>query len=234
MSLQPEKRTERNLLMAKPRKVKRQEIKQALIVDAAKRLFSDLGYEKTTLESIGEAVGLTKQTLYYYFPSKNDLLMEVCLASPDVRPVDTLRMGKAQGKSRQHLIARYIVDSIFVALDEFSGRLLVQHLPFMKEESKMRLFQGLREELDELEEIIEEGCRCGEFSAENPRTAAHIIQGSVHSLAYHNLHDRRLAAEKICNSYVKILLGGLCSPVSFPTEQNEALQTHIRAKVNEL
>ncbi len=220
--------------MAKPRKAKRQEIKKSLIVDAAKRLFSEIGYEKTTLELIGEAVGLTKQTLYYYFPSKNDLLMDVCLTAPKLRPVETLRWGRKQGKSRHELIARYIVDSIFVALDDFSGRLLVQHLPFMKENSKKRLFQGLREELDELEAIIKEGCRCGEFAVDNARTAAHIIQGSVHSLAYHNLHDRRLSAEKICDSYVKFLLGGLSPPDSVSIEPSEDLQIHIRAKANAL
>ena len=62
------------------RRLKRQEIKKSLIIDAAKRIFSEIGYENTTLEMIGDSVGLSKQTLYYYFPSKEDLVVEVCMS----------------------------------------------------------------------------------------------------------------------------------------------------------
>ena len=52
------------------RSLKRQEIKKSLIIDAAKRIFSEIGYENTTLEMIGDSVGLSKQTLYYYSPAR--------------------------------------------------------------------------------------------------------------------------------------------------------------------
>jgi AcrR family transcriptional regulator len=44
------------------------------ILDAALDLFSDHGFEGTTLQQIADRLGLTKAALYYHFPSKDDLL----------------------------------------------------------------------------------------------------------------------------------------------------------------
>jgi AcrR family transcriptional regulator len=40
------------------------------ILDAAEKLFLDLGYHGTSLDAIAAASGLTRTALYYYFPSK--------------------------------------------------------------------------------------------------------------------------------------------------------------------
>ena len=45
------------------------------IVEAAIAAFLQCGYEKTTLEQIAEAAGVTKRTLLRYFPSKMHLVL---------------------------------------------------------------------------------------------------------------------------------------------------------------
>jgi AcrR family transcriptional regulator len=47
------------------------------ITDAAAKLFAQRGYEATTFNDIADAVGLLKGSLYYYAPSKEDLLYSV-------------------------------------------------------------------------------------------------------------------------------------------------------------
>lgn len=44
------------------------------IVDAAYELFYRKGFHRTSLDEIAALAGLTKRTLYYHFPSKDDLL----------------------------------------------------------------------------------------------------------------------------------------------------------------
>jgi AcrR family transcriptional regulator len=44
------------------------------ILDAALGLFSEHGFEGTTLQQIADRLGFTKAALYYHFPSKDDLL----------------------------------------------------------------------------------------------------------------------------------------------------------------
>jgi AcrR family transcriptional regulator len=44
------------------------------ILDTALELFSEHGFEGTTLQQIADRLGFTKAALYYHFPSKDDLL----------------------------------------------------------------------------------------------------------------------------------------------------------------
>jgi AcrR family transcriptional regulator len=47
------------------------------ILDRALEIFSERGYDGTSLRSIGEAIGVTHAALLHYFPSKEALLIEV-------------------------------------------------------------------------------------------------------------------------------------------------------------
>lgn len=47
--------------------------KENILLSAAK-LFSDSGYSKVTMREIAKAVGINPSSIYYYFPSKGDIL----------------------------------------------------------------------------------------------------------------------------------------------------------------
>ncbi|MGN2634777.1 TetR/AcrR family transcriptional regulator [Nocardia takedensis] len=47
------------------------------IRDAAVKLFGSKGFEQTSLREVADAVGITKASLYYHYPSKLDLLMAI-------------------------------------------------------------------------------------------------------------------------------------------------------------
>lgn len=53
--------------------------RRAEIIDAAERLFSEQGYERTTAQDIADATEILKGSLYYYIGSKEQLLFEVLL-----------------------------------------------------------------------------------------------------------------------------------------------------------
>lgn len=59
--------------------VGRGEQTRRLIVDTALRLFSELGYEKTTMRAIASAAGVSVGNAYYYFASKEVLVQEFYL-----------------------------------------------------------------------------------------------------------------------------------------------------------
>ncbi len=50
------------------------------ILDAARKHFFRLGFSKVTMSEIAEDLGMSKKTLYEYFPSKETLLAEVIAA----------------------------------------------------------------------------------------------------------------------------------------------------------
>ena len=56
---------------------------RARILDVALELFSDQGYEKTSLREIAERLGFSKAAIYYHFASKEDLLLALHLRLHD-------------------------------------------------------------------------------------------------------------------------------------------------------
>jgi len=60
-----------------PKWSRRPEARPREILAAALRLFADRGYTATSLEDVAAAAGVTKGTIYYYFRSKEALLMRL-------------------------------------------------------------------------------------------------------------------------------------------------------------
>jgi len=106
---------------------KREETRERLL-DAARRLFAEKGYEHTTSAEIAEAAGVTERTLFRHFPSKSDLLLAnfrqhgaalraAMRAQPeDARPIEVVRAGvrafaerlaRATDQEREETIAAY-------------------------------------------------------------------------------------------------------------------------------
>ena len=67
---------------------------RASILKIAQEIFSKYGYKKTTLDDIANAVRKGKSSLYYYFPSKEDLFQAVIQ-----KEVDSLLAGHEKGRN---------------------------------------------------------------------------------------------------------------------------------------
>jgi AcrR family transcriptional regulator len=73
------------------------------ITDAGIRLFIEKGHDATTLDDIAAAAGISRRTFFYYFKSKDDILLslqsglgDMIVAAlretpPDTRPLDAIR-----------------------------------------------------------------------------------------------------------------------------------------------
>ena len=59
------------------------------ILDAAERLFADRGFDATPTAAIADAAEVPKGLLFYYFPTKTDLLRSLVGERLDLDPIDT-------------------------------------------------------------------------------------------------------------------------------------------------
>lgn len=64
-------------LMAKNKRDVDAEVKREQIEEAACALFLADGYESTSMAAVGKAAGVAPNTLYWYFSSKDDLLVAI-------------------------------------------------------------------------------------------------------------------------------------------------------------
>src|SRR5262245_62408358 len=82
------------------------------ITDAGMELFLANGYEATTLDEIAAAAGISRRTFFYYFKSKDDILL-THIAGYD----DALRTS-----IRDHASAGAPIDLVRAALLDLSAR----------------------------------------------------------------------------------------------------------------
>ncbi|MET9069093.1 TetR/AcrR family transcriptional regulator [Streptosporangium sandarakinum] len=82
------------------------------IQETALRLFTEQGYEATSLREIAEALGVTKAALYYHFKSKEEIVTS--LVEDRIRTLEELiawagRQPRTE-ESRRELVRRYSAD----------------------------------------------------------------------------------------------------------------------------
>src|ERR1700756_2208985 len=77
--------------------------------EVALELFGEQGYEKTSLREIAERLDVTKAALYYYFKTKEDII--ISLFQDLTRPMDeVIEWGRTQPKTldvKLEILRRY-------------------------------------------------------------------------------------------------------------------------------
>ena len=80
------------------------------ILETAQRLFTELGYDATSLQMIADELGLTKAAVYYHFRAKSDILHAAML--PGIRRLEALLDEAAAMRGRrariEHLVNGFI------------------------------------------------------------------------------------------------------------------------------
>jgi AcrR family transcriptional regulator len=85
------------------------------ILDIALELFTEQGYDKTSLRDIAERLGTTKAALYYHFKSKSDILLELhlrlhALGQGVLDDLSALETGPEKAAAWPHLLDRFIAE----------------------------------------------------------------------------------------------------------------------------
>src|SRR4029079_11594711 len=91
---------------------------RATILATAQRLFTEQGFDGTSLRQIADAVGTTKAAVYYHFPAKEHLLLELTRPWLDAMSalVTEIRTSEREGCDAEQTLASYL-------------DLFVEHLP---------------------------------------------------------------------------------------------------------
>ena len=79
-----------------PRRQQNRLDREKRILDAALKVFAEMGYSGTTMDAVAAEAGLTKPTLYSYFPSKESLFQAMMLGKRD-RMLDVFEHPSPEG-----------------------------------------------------------------------------------------------------------------------------------------
>jgi TetR/AcrR family transcriptional regulator len=93
------------------------EQRRTTLVEEAIRQFGRDGYQGASLDSIAQAVGVRKQTLLYYFPTK-DALLEACLAAAGERVAEDIAQA-LEGADQPTESAEAVIHAVYALAEEW-------------------------------------------------------------------------------------------------------------------
>ena len=163
------------------RKQRERERRRQQIIVAAKRVFSEKGYSKSTMEDIAREAELSPGTLYLYFKNKDELY-----ASLSLRILQYLNIRLEDVKKEKDIETRLKIAAIKEALFDvyqFDPMILINMFHLQSSETLKNLSSPLLENITELSrnslailaEIFKDDTGQDNFASHHPTAIADIV-----------------------------------------------------------
>ncbi|MER7172107.1 TetR/AcrR family transcriptional regulator [Streptomyces mesophilus] len=180
------------------------------LLAAATRLFAEQGYDRTSVQEIVEAAGVTKGALYHYFGSKDDLLHEIyarVLRLQQERLDAHAEADEPVEKRLRDAAADVVVTSI-ENLDD--GQIFFRSMHHLSPEKNKQVRAERRRYHERFRALVEEGQAAGVFSSATPADLVVDYHfGSVHHLSTWYRPNGPLTPQQVADHLADLLLRAL-------------------------
>jgi AcrR family transcriptional regulator len=117
------------------REKKKKKTRQA-ILEAAVRLFSEKGYENTSVEALAQEAGVAKGTIYSYFRTKSEIFLAFCEDEMDYVFNELLAKTDPETNLLAQLHTLFMGQFRYVTKHNDFGRIFAREMIFPKEVSR--------------------------------------------------------------------------------------------------
>jgi AcrR family transcriptional regulator len=162
------------------------------IIDAASEVFTEKGFQKARMDDIAEKSGLSKGALYWYFKSKDDIVIGIFdrIFSREAKDLETLVSSADTASDRLLQYTERVTQDVKRLLRFAPITYEFLSLAFRNRYLQKAFKHYLKEHMDILVPIIQEGIDSGEFRAVDPEEAAiavgAIFEGTLALWVYDN------------------------------------------------
>ncbi|MDJ1137867.1 TetR/AcrR family transcriptional regulator [Streptomyces iconiensis] len=180
------------------------------LMAAATRLFAEQGYDRTSVQEIVEAAGVTKGALYHYFGSKDDLLHEIYgrLLRLQQERLDLLAGSEAPVEQRLRDVAADVVVTTIDNLDD--AMIFFRSMHQLSPEKQKQVRAERRRYHERFRALVEEGQHSGVFSDATPADLVVDYHfGSVHHLSSWYSAGGHLTPQQVAEHLADLLLRAL-------------------------
>ncbi|MBZ6474621.1 TetR/AcrR family transcriptional regulator [Streptomyces griseocarneus] len=180
------------------------------LLAAATRLFAERGYDRTSVQEIVEAAGVTKGALYHYFGSKDDLLHEVYgrVLRLQQERLDGFAGADAPVEQRLRAAAADVVVTTIENLDD--TKIFFRSMHHLGPEKCKQVRAERRRYHERFRALVEEGQRTGVFSSATPADLVVDYHfGSVHHLGSWYRPDGALTPRQVADHLADLLMRAL-------------------------
>lgn len=180
------------------------------LLAAATQLFAEQGYDRTSVQEIVVAAGVTKGALYHYFGSKEDLLHEVYgrVLRLQQERLDAFADADAPVEQRLRDAAADVVVTTIENLDD--AKIFFRSMHQLSPEKHKQVRAERRRYHERFRALVEEGQRSGVFSDATPADLVVDYHfGSVHHLGTWYRPEGPLSPQQVADHLADLLLRAL-------------------------
>lgn len=191
------------------------------ILEAAFRVFGARGLHQATLDDVARAAGITKGTIYLYFPSKAALFTAMLKARVNdiMPPVEGPKAARGALTTRHglstlaHRLYQFFQSPAYLAM----YRTVISEAPQFPEATAHFYREGILQATQRLAEVIRRGISTGEFRGVDPVIAARAFVGmfQIFAVSQGLLGGQRIfpiADAKIVRTVTEIFFRGVLAP----------------------
>jgi AcrR family transcriptional regulator len=180
------------------------------LLQHATKLFAKKGFDRTSVQEIVEAAGVTKGAMYHYFGSKDDLLYEIYarVLREQTRQLESVASSDAPLRERLGAAASDVVVSSIDNLDD--NTIFLQSMHQLSPEKQKAVRAERRKYHERFRTLVEEGQASGEFRTDKPADViVDFFFGGVHHLGSWYRRGGALSARQVGDHYADLLLDAL-------------------------
>ncbi|GAA3728426.1 AcrR family transcriptional regulator [Spinactinospora alkalitolerans] len=180
------------------------------LLSVATRLFAERGFERTSVQELVDAAGVTKGAMYHYFTSKDDLLFAIYERVLAMQMRRLTEFADAEGPLGERLRAA-AADVVHTTVDNLDDTLIFfRSLHMLSPDRQNEVRKERRKYHERFRSMIEEGQREGLFRDDVPADIV-VTQyfGAVHHLGMWYNADGELTGAALGAHYADLLLTSL-------------------------
>ncbi len=188
----------------------RRDVLMVEVLDAAAILFAAQGFAATSLQDIAKQIGLSRTSMYYYFPSKEALLVELVRGVTERTKAIFAKVADAANTTHSARLteaARRLV--LWVTDPQTLFKLLDRNEHELPEDLAAAHRQTKRRVLDGMAQLVQDGITAGEFRPVNPRVAAFAILGMCNWTAWWFSPAGDMDRRKVADQIAALALGSV-------------------------
>ena len=183
--------------------------KRGKVVDAAARVFAERGFHGASTQDIADLLGMRQASLYYYFPSKEAALEEVCAVGAAGFLENAEEIAKSDGSPEEILNDLLVAHVMPLERKADYVQTFLNERKWLPTESRRRVGHMARRIEAIFERIIRDGVRSGAFRRDlNPRLTVLGLLGMMNAVP--SWHDReKQSVGQIAETLAQLAIKGL-------------------------
>lgn len=183
-------------------------LSRSVVLETAARLFNIQGFDRTSMNDIAAALGVTKPSLYYYFPSKDELLnasITEAAAAFETGLSDTLK-GDLPALEKLRVVMRHYHRSM--RSDVFRALILADERTLTK--AGIKLVTASKRHINgAVIDLLRQAQQDGSIQISDPKTASYALFGMYNWMAFWRGQDWDTNADQIEMVFEDFMLNGV-------------------------